>query len=326
MRTRIEPASNEAVTLLLAVSAVYVRVQQFLIKGIQRMEKEALLYEKLTDDMVHCYLCAHHCKIKSSKFGFCGVRQNRQGVLYTKAYGEVIAHNIDPIEKKPLHHFLPGTITYSIATIGCNFRCEFCQNWQISQENFRKNERFGELMTPEAIVTNAIKSNCKSISYTYTEPTIFFEYAFDTAKIAKTKNLYNVFVTNGFMTKDTINVITPYLDACNIDLKSFNNDFYKNVCSASLDPVLESIQLLHEQGIWIEITTLLIPGRNDSDSEIEDIAAFISSIDPHIPWHISRFFPQYKFHSYGATPIQTLYRAKAIAQENGLKNIHLGNI
>ena len=291
------------------------------------MKKEALLYEKLDNKLIHCFLCSHHCRIAEGKFGFCGVRQNIAGLLYTYAYGEVVAAHIDPIEKKPFYHFLPGTSSFSIATIGCNFRCGFCQNWQISQQSFKEGERpSGEKLSPAEIVDSAIKNNCESISYTYTEPTIFFEYAFEVAKLAKEKGLYNCFVTNGYMTKECINMIKPYLGAANIDLKFFKDSSYKKVCAGSLEPVLNSIRLMRELGIWVEVTTLLIPGENDSEEELKAIAEFLAGVDKDMPWHISRFHPDYKFTDHETTPTDTLKRAYDIGIKAGLKFIYVGNV
>ena len=288
--------------------------------------KEALLYEKLEHKIVHCFLCAHHCKIQNRKFGFCGVRQNSEGVLYTHAYGKAIATHVDPIEKKPLYHFLPGTLSFSIATIGCNFRCGFCQNWQISQANFQKGDLSAQELTPRDIVCEALKNQCQSISYTYTEPTIFFEYALETAKLAKDKGLYNNFVTNGYMTQECLQMLGPYLDAANVDLKFFKNSSYRKICSATLQPILDSIRFMHDRGIWIEITTLVVPGENDSDEELKEIARFIAGVDKFIPWHVSRFHPDYHFTDRGPTPKQTLKKAERFGQEAGLLFIYAGNV
>lgn len=291
------------------------------------MIKEAMFYERLEDGKVGCYLCSHRCKILPGKFGICGVRENLNGKLHTHTYGEVIAAHVDPIEKKPLYHFLPGSNSYSIATMGCNFKCPFCQNWQISQLSKRDNKGIsGDRLSPEEVVKNARKNNCESISYTYTEPTIFFEYAYDTAKIAKKNGLYNNFVTNGYMTKEALEMIKPYLDACNVDLKSFSDDFYKKMCQARLEPVLNSIKIMKELDIWVEITTLVIPGQNDSEKEFKNIAEFIASVGPEIPWHISRFHPDYKYLDGIPTPIETLKKAKKIGEETGLRYIYLGNV
>lgn len=294
--------------------------------------KEAFLYEKLENKFVRCYLCSHHCRIAHEKFGFCGVRQNIDGVLYTHAYGKVVVANIDPVEKKPLYHFLPGSFSFSVATIGCNFRCGFCQNWEISQRTAKEispegsADILGQECPPEDIVKAAIKNKCKSISYTYTEPTIFFEYAFEAAKSAKEKGLYNIFVTNGYMTKECLKMIKPYLDAANVDLKFFKEDSYKRVCAGSLEPVLSSIRFMHELGIWVEITTLVVPGENDSKEELENIAGFIAGVDKNIPWHVSRFHPDYKFTGHEVTPESTLKKAEELGRKHGLKYIYAGNV
>ncbi|MFA6216738.1 MAG: AmmeMemoRadiSam system radical SAM enzyme [Candidatus Omnitrophota bacterium] len=291
------------------------------------MKKEALLYEKLADAAVHCYLCAHHCRVERSQFGFCGVRQNIDGVLYTHVYGEVVSLNVDPIEKKPLFHFLPGTESLSLATIGCNFRCGFCQNWQISQESVRDGSAVkAQEIAAADIVKAAIKNKCKSISYTYTEPTIFFEYAFDIAKLAKSQGIRNNFVTNGYMTQEALRLIAPYLDSANVDLKAFQEGSYKKVCAAHLKPVLDSIKLMQKLGVWIEVTTLIVPGFNDSRQELTDIAQFIAEVDTAIPWHISRFHPDYQFASYEATPEKTLKFAQELGYKAGLKFVYVGNV
>ncbi len=288
--------------------------------------KKALLYEKLEQGVVHCYLCAHHCRIPDRKFGFCGVRQNKDGTLYTHAYGKVIASHVDPIEKKPLYHFLPGTFSFSIATIGCNFHCGFCQNWQISQVNFRDGDFSGQELAPGKIVHEALRNKCQSISYTYTEPTIFFEYALEIAKLAKAEGLYNNFVTNGFMSGECLKMLRPYLDAANVDLKFFKDSSYQKICSATLQPILDSIQLMHELGIWVEVTTLVVPGENDSDEELGGIARFIAGVDKNIPWHVSRFHPDYHFTDRLPTPEATLKKAEKIGQEAGLAFIYAGNV
>ncbi|MFH0912955.1 MAG: AmmeMemoRadiSam system radical SAM enzyme [Candidatus Omnitrophota bacterium] len=289
--------------------------------------KEALLYEKLENRLLHCYLCGHQCKITDKKFGFCGVRQNIEGVLYTHAYGKVIASHIDPIEKKPLYHFLPGSFSFSIATIGCNFHCGFCQNWEISQSSFRDDDNIaGEELAPQEIVEIAVKNKCKSISYTYTEPTIFFEYALETAKLAKVEGLYNNFVTNGYMTRECLQMIRPYLDAANVDLKFFKESSYRDICQSRLQPVLDSIKIMRELGIWVEITTLIVPGENDSDEELRDIAAFIASVDKNIPWHVSRFHPDYQFNGYKPTAEATLEKAQDLGKSCGLNYVYAGNV
>lgn len=289
--------------------------------------REAMLYEQLKDKEVHCFLCNHHCRIKPSEFGSCGMRQNLEGRLHTHAYGESIAANADPVEKKPLYHFLPGSRSFSIATMGCNFQCGFCQNWRISQANKRsENLARGIGLSPEQIVEEAKARNCASIAYTYTEPTIFFEYAYDTAKLAKAEGIANVFVTNGFMTRQALESIQPYLDACNVDLKSFSKDFYKNVCHGRLQPVLDNIRTIRELGIWLEVTTLVIPGSNDSEAEFQSIAEFLAGVDTGIPWHISRFHPDYKYTDGGPTPLSVMRSAYDLGKAAGLEHVYLGNV
>ena len=291
--------------------------------------KEALLYEKLHEKVVGCLLCAHECKIPDNKFGLCGVRENVGGVLYTHAYGHLVAAQVDPIEKKPLYHFLPGSNSLSVAIAGCNFRCGFCQNWEISQAPIEGDQGVSlreDEFTPQNLVDEALHSDCQSISYTYTEPTIFFEYAYDSAKLAKARGLQNIFVTNGYMTKACLKEISPYLDAANVDLKFFKDSSYRKICSASLSPVLDSIKLMKDLGIWVEITTLIIPGVNDSEEELSDIAKFILSVDKNMPWHVSRFHPDYKFTGYASTPEETLKKAQSIGEGTGLKFVYAGNV
>ncbi len=291
------------------------------------MEHEAMCYEGIENDRVQCNLCAHRCAIAPGKFGFCGVRQNKDGTLFSRVYGEAIASHVDPIEKKPLYHFLPGARAFSIATIGCNFHCSFCQNWQISQRSKRDGDPFAaKHLLPDDVVARAVKNNCDTIAYTYTEPTIFFEYAYDSAKLAHEKGLANIFVTNGYMTEEALATIEPYLDAANVDLKSFRDSFYRDICKGTLQPVLDTIERMHERGIWVEVTTLVVPDQNDSDDELDEIASFIASVSTDIPWHISRFRPDYEYDSSGPTPIETLERALAIGHDNGLKYVYLGNI
>lgn len=292
------------------------------------MIKEAMLYKKQDGGRnVQCHLCAHRCKIAPSKYGVCGVRENRDGTLCTHVYGEAIASHIDPIEKKPLYHFFPGSTSYSIATAGCNFKCGFCQNWQISQASKGDGSTFsGYELKPAEVVREAKRSGSKSISYTYTEPTIFFEYAYETARIAKNEGIFNNFVTNGYMTKETLETINPYLDACNVDLKSFRDEFYRKECGARLDPVLDSIRFMKDLNIWVEVTTLIVPGVNDSDNELKNIAEFIADVDFDMPWHISRFHPDYKFRDYEPTPLKVLNKAKKAGKDAGLRYIYIGNV
>ena len=290
------------------------------------MIKEAMLYEKLDDQYVHCNLCAHRCTIKPDRRGICGVRENKDGVLYSLVYGTLIAEHIDPIEKKPFFHVYPASKSYSIATVGCNLNCDFCQNHEISQMPRSTRMITGEDILPAEIADQAKKSGSKTIAYTYTEPTIYFELAYDTAKIAVENGLKNVFVTNGFMTAEAIEMMAPYLTAANVDLKSFRDEFYKKRCGARLTPVLESLRKMKEMGIWVEITTLLIPSLNDSDEELKDIAQFIAGLGVETPWHISRFHPQFKMLNVPVTPISSLHRAVEIGKQSGLKYVYSGNV
>ncbi len=285
-----------------------------------------MLWEPMADNKVHCFLCRHHCKIPDGKRGICHVRENRDGRLYTLVYDRVIAEHMDPIEKKPLFHFYPRSYSYSIATPGCNFKCLFCQNADISQMPADTSLIAGRPMPPEDIVEEAIRQRCKSISYTYTEPTIFFELAYDTARIAHKRGIKNVFVTNGYITGEALAEIRPYLDAANIDLKGFSETFYRKTCGAKLENVLESIRLYHELGIWVEITTLIIPDLNDSREELEGIAGFIASIDKEIPWHVTQFHPTYKLMDKPRTAVNTLRMARQIGQDAGLKYVYEGNV
>jgi pyruvate formate lyase activating enzyme len=233
---------------------------------------------------------------------------------------------VDPVEKKPLFHFLPGTRTYSIATVGCNFRCLFCQNADISQMPRETKRIMGNEFPPEQVVLSARESGCRSISYTYTEPTIFFEYAYETANLARASDMKNIFVTNGYMTPEALDVIQPYLDAANVDLKAFSNDFYKEQCGAKLKPVLESLKKLKSMGVWLEVTTLVIPGLNDSDGELADIANYIAELGVETPWHVSRFHPTYMLTNVPSTPVATLKRARDIGMEAGLHYVYTGNV
>ena len=290
------------------------------------MKKEASFWKQGENKNVICELCEHRCKIPCLGFGKCGVRQNVDGVLYTHAYGEVVQENIDPIEKKPLYHFLPGTFTYSIATIGCNFKCQFCQNWSISQKSYKDNREHFKEITPQNAVYNAIGNGTRSISYTYTEPTIFFEYAYDIAILAKQKGLKNIFVTNGYMTSKVVEAMSGVIDAVNIDLKFFSDSKYKEICGGGLEPVKRNIRLFKEKNVWVEVTTLLIPGENDSKEEIEEMGKFLSQIDKNIPWHISGFHPDYKYDGSRQTAIEEINGAVDIAKGCGLKYVYPGNV
>ena len=286
-----------------------------------------MLYEELPDDRVRCNLCAHRCVIAEGKRGICQVRENRGGTLYTLVYGRTITQHVDPVEKKPLYHFYPGTTAYSIATVGCNFRCRWCQNWDISQMVRERHLVAGEEASPEEIVAAAQQAGCRSIAYTYTEPTIFFEYAYDTARLAHEAGLANIYVTNGYMTEDMLEMFHPYLDAANVDLKAFRDETYRKYVGARLQPVLDSLRVMKRLSIWLEITTLVIPDINDDSAELRDAVQFVAQeLGVETPWHISRFFPAYEMTDVPPTPIETLNQAREIGQEIGLRYIYVGNV
>ncbi len=289
---------------------------------------EAMLYEKLADSRVQCHLCHHRCKIKPGRRGICRVRENQDGRLTTLVSDHIIAAQVDPIEKKPLFHVLPGSRSYSIATVGCNFRCRFCQNANIAQAPGRHDGQIpGDRCTPDQIVQSALAAGCRSISYTYTEPTVFFELAHAVATRAHQQNLYNVFVTNGYMTPAAVDTIAPVLDAANVDLKAFSDDFYRNYCGAGLSGVLETLKCMRQKGIWIEVTTLLIPGLNDDTDQLKALATFIATeLGTHTPWHISRFFPRHQMTDRPPTPVDALYGARDIGEQAGLSYIYIGNV
>ena len=272
-------------------------------------------------------MCNWRCEIAAGKTGRCGVRKNIDGVLYSLVYDKVCAANVDPIEKKPLFHFQPGSKSFSIATPGCNFKCVFCQNWQISQQA-SEGDIEGQAYAPADIVNAAVRTGCASIAYTYTEPTIFMELAAESGRLAKAKGLANVFVSNGFMTREAVDFAKEWLDGINIDLKSFREDYYKDLCKAKLEPVLDTIRYIAKQtDIWLELTTLVVPGENDSDDELKQIADFIvSDAGPDVPWHVSRFYPQYKMDDKTATPGATLEKATQIGKAAGLHYIYVGNL
>lgn len=288
---------------------------------------EARLWIPAEGGLVVCGLCAHRCEINPGHFGVCGVRENRGGRLFTRAYGEIAAAAVDPIEKKPFFHFFPGTSAFSIATAGCNFSCPFCQNWQISQmKPITRVMEGSRRLVPGDVVRLARERGCLSLSYTYTEPTVFFEYALDTAILARASGLANTIVTNGYMTPEALKEIRPFLDAANVDLKAFRDETYKKLCRARLQPVLDTIALMRKLGVWVEVTTLVVPGLNDSDAELGDIARFLASTDRDIPWHISRFHPDYEYRDAPPTPLATLRRAAGIGREKGLRFVYTGNV
>jgi pyruvate formate lyase activating enzyme len=289
--------------------------------------KEALFYTKRDLGKVQCGLCRFRCVIDDGRRGICGVRENRGGVLYSLVYGKAVAEQVDPIEKKPLFHFLPGSRSYSVATVGCNFRCFHCQNYTISQPSREGGSVVGANLTPGEIVSRAQTYGCSSISYTYTEPTVFFEYSYDTSVLAHRAGIRNIFVTNGYITPDALAFIRPYLDAANIDLNGFSDKFYREIVGAELSGVLDCIRDYKRLGIWIELTTLVIPGLNDSDEELTAIACFIADeVGIETPWHVSRFHPTHRLTDRPVTPVSTLRRARQIGIAAGLRYVYEGNV
>jgi len=310
---------------------------------------EARFYEALPDGRVRCTLCPHHCRMLDGTLGACGVRVNHSGTLYTLVYDRVAATHLDPIEKKPLFHFLPGTMAYSFSTVGCCLRCSFCQNWGISQwpmEHLPRRVAWqhpgqpavcvefqtlqdavaGVPMTPERIVHSALASGASSIAYTYVEPTVFFELACDTAALAKRQGLRNVFITCGYTCEPPLRELAKLMDAVNVDLKFFREASYRHISRGRLQPILDAIRLYRELGVWTEVTTLVIPGVNDSDDELLGIANFIRNISPDIPWHVSRFVPAYRMLDRPSTPLETLTRACRLGRELGLRYVYSGNV
>ncbi|MBQ1781736.1 MAG: AmmeMemoRadiSam system radical SAM enzyme [Methanobrevibacter sp.] len=284
------------------------------------------LYKKSSKTRkVRCEICTNYCKIAEGKVGVCRQHKNINGELFDKSYGIVSSLSPDPVEKKPLNHFLPGTFTYSIGGFGCNMSCLHCQNYMISHE-YDKNYR-GIKITPEAIVENALNYNCKSIAWTYNEPTIHLPFSKKTSLLARQKNLKVIYVTNGYFSHRSLEEVLGFVDAFNIDLKSMRDDFYKNVCGAELDIVLDNILRVYEEGKHLEITNLIINGYNDTVEEITDLCDFVvSQLGPEVPLHFSRAFPYYKMNDISPTRSEILFKAREIALDRGIENVHLGNI
>jgi pyruvate formate lyase activating enzyme len=293
------------------------------------MAHPAILWESFGDGDQHlrCGLCRHLCVIAPGRTGICGVRENRGGALVSLVYGRTIARHVDPIEKKPLYHFLPGSHAYSVATPGCNFRCTFCQNWEISQVDPQAGPAHGQPGTPEQIAAAAEAAGCASVAYTYTEPTVFAEYALDIARAARERGLKNVFVSNGYMSADMIEMMSGLIDGINVDLKAGRGEFYQRVSGARLEPVLENLALLQQAGIWLEVTTLVIPGLNDGEEELRWVAEYLMAhLGPDVPWHVSRFYPSYRMLDVRPTPPGTLESAWEIGRAAGLHHVYVGNL
>lgn len=298
--------------------------------------KECLLYKKMKNDVVECRTCAHYCKIQKGKVGVCGVRQNINGKLFLLTYGKTVATHIDPIEKKPLFHFLPGSFSYSLGTLGCNFRCENCQNFDISQmfgakgmDKLYVKFDWGNDLAPEEIIKKARANSCESIAFTYNEPTVFLEYAYDTMREAKKHGLRNIWVSNGYMSDETLDLIIPHLDAINIDIKSFDEKFYLKNCGARLKPVLENCKTFVRKKIWLEITTLVIPTLSDDEKMLRNLAQWIKNeLGGSVPWHVSAFSGEisWKLQHIPNTQLETIKKVYHIGKEEGLKYVYAGNI
>lgn len=286
---------------------------------------EAMFYKKLEDARVECELCPRECRIADLERGYCGVRENRGGTYYTLVHSRACALHVDPIEKKPFFHYLPGTPAVSIATAGCNVECKFCQNWQISQ--FRPEQVDSIKLTPSDVIKHAKKSHSPTIAYTYTEPVVFYEFMYDTARAAKQEGVASVVVSNGYIKEEPLVELCKHLGAVKIDLKAFTEEFYKDTCSGSLKPVLETLITLKKLGMWFEIVVLIVPTLNDSEKELKEMCAWVyKELGPDVPIHFSRFHPTYKIKNLPPTPVRTLEMARATAQEAGLNFAYIGNV
>jgi pyruvate formate lyase activating enzyme len=276
---------------------------------------------------VKCLACAHGCTVAEGRTGLCGVRRTVNGELQSLVYGLPASVALDPIEKKPLYHFLPGSTALSLGTFGCDFTCSFCQNYELSQAREPDDALLRlPFLDPEAVVQLALRQRASSIACTYNEPAVWAEYALDIATVARQAGLRTVFVSNGFYSHELLHEALPLIDAYNIDLKSFSDDFYRRVCGGRLQPILDAIRAIHDAGSWEEITSLIIPGLNDSEKELTAMAHFVASIDPAIPWHVSRFFPMYHMQDRPMTPAASIAKAVQIGHEEGLLHVYSGNL
>jgi len=288
-------------------------------------KREAMYYRKIDGQTVQCELCPHRCLLMNGMRGICRVRQVEKGILYTLVYGNPCSYHIDPIEKKPVYHMLPATSVFSIATAGCNLRCKFCQNWTISQRPPEETENVE--MMPQQVVQRALKNNCSSIAYTYSEPTVFYEYMLDTAKLAREKGLKNIMVTAAFINEEPLRELCKYIDAANVDLKGFDRRYLREVCGEELQPLLNALKIFREEGVWLEITNLIVPTLNDDMETIGKMCAWIKdNLGEDTPLHFSRFTPMYKLKNLYLTPVSTLEKAKEVAKEAGLKYVYIGNV
>jgi len=313
------------VNLLAVLTVIFFRVDGFSQdKPSSFGLKQALYWEKL-DDSVQCRLCPRMCVLADGQKGFCRARKNIEGKLYSLNYGKPVALHVDPIEKKPLAHVYPGTKTFSIATAGCNLRCKFCQNWEISQMDSEKVK--ARFVPPEEIIQMTKESGSKTIAFTYTEPTVFYEYMLDIAKLARKEAIDCVMHSAGYINEEPLRKLAKYIKAANIDLKGFSEEYYSSFCLGDLKTVLNTLKVLKEEGVWVEITTLLIPGANDSNEELKELCLWVrDNLGKSTPVHFSRFYPMYKLIDLSPTPVSTLLRAKKIAEETGLEFVYIGNV
>jgi pyruvate formate lyase activating enzyme len=317
-----------AILFLLAIIAsagylIFKKEQQIELR--EESLHEAKYYQALPNNMVQCFLCPRQCILSEGQRGACRVRQNIEGKLYSLVYGQIASAHLDPIEKKPFFHVLPGSKAYSIATAGCNLQCVFCQNWQLSQvfpEDIQS-----QYLSPEQVVEQALASGAQSIAYTYSEPVIFIEYVIDIAKIARQKGLKNVVVSAGYINEEPLRELCQYVDAIKVDLKAFKQDFYDKMTGGQVEPILRNLKIIREEGVWLEIVNLLIPGENDSPEEIKELAQWIKdNLGEEVPLHFTRFYPMYKLQNLPPTPEETLKKARQIALDVGLKYVYTGNI
>jgi len=288
-------------------------------------QREALYYEKIDEETVKCVLCPHECVLRDGQRSFCRVREPKNGKLYTLVYELACACHVDPIEKKPIYHMLPGSSSFSIATAGCNSRCKYCQNWQISQSPPEDTQN--TVLSCKKIISLAKENQCRSIAYTYSEPIIFYEYAFDTASLARTENIKNVLVTAGYINPEPLKALCKHIDACHVDLKAYNDVYLRDVCSQRLKPVLETLRIMKEEGVWLEIVNLIVPTLNDNMDMIREMCVWIKgNLGKDTPLHFSRFWPLYKLKDLPPTPLETLIQARSIAIKEGLNYVYIGNV
>ena len=286
---------------------------------------EAMYYKKLDDETVQCELCPRGCTLSNGQRSFCRVREPKGGKLYTAAYGAACSAHVDPIEKKPLFHFLPGTAVFSIATAGCNFRCKCCQNWQISQIGPEDAQNIP--MSPAELVAQTRRNSCPTVAYTYTEPSIFYEYMLDCAKAVRSAGLRNMYHSNGYLNRKPVEELSAYLDAADVDLKGFTDDFYAQMSAGSLSPVLATLKTLKNRGVWLEITNLVVPTMNDDLGKVKEMCGWIvQNLGPDVPLHVSRFWPQYKLTQLAPTPVETLEGVRTTALAEGLHYVYIGNV